>query len=441
MRFICSILFLMLFAVVFLPAQVLAPFSTSQNNSRFDLGVGYERVQANAPVGICQCFGNTGGFADFSWTMSRRLALTAEFTGENDNDISSLGQNLTLMTYLAGPQLRFPIRRMNIYGEFLLGGAHGSNSYFPSGSTYATSANSFAFSPGGGIDIPFMRRFSIRAPELRYLHTSFPNGTTNDQNQLMIGGGLLFHFGESRKSLPHPTPLLQEPVAVVQAPPPPAPAVTDMNCTSAMAQVQAGTALEVAAVTQSAPAGLDVAISWTSSGGRVLGSGKRITIDTTSLPQGEYRVTGRAQVGDDAETARSCDVAFVVVPPPAPTIPARADVERDFKDHVHDVFFDLNKSDLRPDTIETLKANAEYLKTHDNIRFVVGGFADERGSSKYNLALGERRMHAVRDKLVEFGIAPDRIQLMTFGRDAQTCTESNEICWQQNRRVSFMMQP
>jgi peptidoglycan-associated lipoprotein len=126
-------------------------------------------------------------------------------------------------------------------------------------------------------------------------------------------------------------------------------------------------------------------------------------------------------------------------PLPAPQ-PALVD-DTEFHANIHDVYFDLNQSSLRPDAVKTIASDAEYLVAHKNIRIQIGGFADQRGSSKYNLALGERRANAVKDKLIEDGVDSSRIQIVTFGRDAQKCTADNETCWQQNRRVGFLRQP
>jgi peptidoglycan-associated lipoprotein len=148
---------------------------------------------------------------------------------------------------------------------------------------------------------------------------------------------------------------------------------------------------------------------------------------------------------NDSSMSATCEVTFAVtVPPPPPPAPApetKADRERDFRANVHDVYFDLNKSTLRPDAIETIKQDAEYLLANPDVVVTIGGFADQRGSSQYNLALGERRAHAVKDKLVEDGVPADHVQIVTFGRDAQTCTANEEDCWQKNRRVGFLMRP
>ena len=133
-----------------------------------------------------------------------------------------------------------------------------------------------------------------------------------------------------------------------------------------------------------------------------------------------------------------CSVSFAVTaPPPPPAIPS----DEEFRANVHDVYFDLNKSALRPEAIETIRKNSEYLAAHPNLRVQIGGFADQRGSATYNLALGERRATAVRQKLIEDGVSPDQIQIVSFGRNSQICTAGNEACWQSNRRVAFLSHP
>jgi outer membrane protein OmpA-like peptidoglycan-associated protein len=432
--------------LIFLPirtalSQALSSQSSIYSNDgpRFDVAAGYLRIQANAPPGACNCFGNNGGFVDANFWLRNRFSITGEFSGSHENNISSLGQSLTLTTYMAGPHVVMPIFRIVPYWEFLLGAAHASDSYFPTGNTFQTSATSFAYAPGGGIDIDLTRQLSIRPIQIRYLHTTFPNGTSNEQNHLMIGAGIDYRFKHisrwaSSKAMPSTPP---EPAPV--APPP---AIADVSCVSGAVEVTAGSPLQVTAVVQTTPAGQDVNYTWSSSGGTVQQNGQRATIDTTSLPAGRYHVTGQVHLTGDSSIERSCDVAFRIVPPAAPSLEAvRAQRERDFKENVHDVFFDLNKSDIRPDTETTLQRNAEYLKANPDVRILLDGFADERGAVKYNLALGEQRAKAVRDELISLGVGADRIQIVTFGHDAQTCTAGTEECWQQNRRVGFLMQP
>ena len=85
-----------------------------------------------------------------------------------------------------------------------------------------------------------------------------------------------------------------------------------------------------------------------------------------------------------------------------------------------------------------LSKNIEYLKRWDSTRISIEGHCDERGTPEYNLALGERRAAAVRDYLVSLGLSGDRVTTISKGKEAPFCTESNESCWQQNRRGHFV---
>ena len=99
-----------------------------------------------------------------------------------------------------------------------------------------------------------------------------------------------------------------------------------------------------------------------------------------------------------------------------------------------DALFDYDQFTLRADSRAVLERNAEWLRRWTSTRIVIEGHADSRGTSEYNLALGERRASAVRDYLVSLGIAADRMAVVSRGEEAPACVEENERCWQQNRR-------
>ncbi len=108
-----------------------------------------------------------------------------------------------------------------------------------------------------------------------------------------------------------------------------------------------------------------------------------------------------------------------------------------FKAAVQDVFFDYDSYDLRPDAQQSVVSAAAFLVQHPDIRVLIGGYADERGSAEYNLALGENRANAAKTGLVNAGVAPARIRVISYGKEKQFCTESTETCWQENRRAQF----
>jgi peptidoglycan-associated lipoprotein len=104
---------------------------------------------------------------------------------------------------------------------------------------------------------------------------------------------------------------------------------------------------------------------------------------------------------------------------------------------VHPVFFDFDKYEIREDQKSTLAANVDFLTGKKHLRVVIEGYADERGSIEYNLALGESRAQTVRQMLVRDGVNPESVKVISYGKERQFCTESNEACWQQNRRAQF----
>jgi peptidoglycan-associated lipoprotein len=104
---------------------------------------------------------------------------------------------------------------------------------------------------------------------------------------------------------------------------------------------------------------------------------------------------------------------------------------------IKDIFFDFDRSDLRADARETLKAGADWLKGNPAARVEIEGHADERGTSEYNLALGAKRAQSAKDYLVTLGIAAGRLSTMSYGEEVPVCRESTEACWQRNRRARF----
>jgi len=142
--------------------------------------------------------------------------------------------------------------------------------------------------------------------------------------------------------------------------------------------------------------------------------------------------------GDGGTTEANVRVTVrVPVAPPAPVETGDAGTEAAFRQNVQDIFFDFDAYDIRPDAQSTIPTSAAYIKAHPGLRVLIGGFADERGSAEYNLALGENRANAARTALVNLGVAPGQLRVISFGKEKQFCTESNEACWQQNRRAQF----
>src|SRR5438132_109489 len=81
---------------------------------------------------------------------------------------------------------------------------------------------------------------------------------------------------------------------------------------------------------------------------------------------------------------------------------------------------------------------ADFLKSNPNFKVTIEGHCDERGSTEYNLGLGDRRASAVKQYLVSLGVPADRLSTVSFGKEKPFCMESTEACWQQNRRGHFV---
>jgi peptidoglycan-associated lipoprotein len=99
------------------------------------------------------------------------------------------------------------------------------------------------------------------------------------------------------------------------------------------------------------------------------------------------------------------------------------------------VFFDTDRSDLKPEARRTLERQAAWLKQYAQAAVTLEGHCDERGTREYNLALGERRANAARDYLVSLGIPSQRIRTVSYGKERPAVLGSNEAAWSQNRRA------
>jgi len=132
--------------------------------------------------------------------------------------------------------------------------------------------------------------------------------------------------------------------------------------------------------------------------------------------------------------------------PPEPPAPSEEDLfarmsldDLNRQKPLDDVYFDFDKSDLRPDGEATLLRNAAWLRKWTSVKIRVDGCADPRGTNEYNFGLGMRRADVVRAFLVSQGVALDRIEVVAVGETQLVCTEQTEECWARNRRGSFLI--
>lgn len=110
--------------------------------------------------------------------------------------------------------------------------------------------------------------------------------------------------------------------------------------------------------------------------------------------------------------------------------------EADLQKNVGDrVFFKTDKSGIDAEGQKTLERQAQWLKRYPNVTVTIEGDCDERGTREYNLALGDRRAAAVKQALVSLGIAANRIQTISYGKERPAVVGSDEAAWAQNRRA------
>jgi peptidoglycan-associated lipoprotein len=216
----------------------------------------------------------------------------------------------------------------------------------------------------------------------------------------------------------------QVPPAPPAAPPPPQPKAT---LTVSPDSIQRGASAVLTWTTQDAA---NVNIGGI---GSVQPSGSKTVSPNTSTT---YQLTAQGSGGSAEATAR-LTVIEPPPPPPAAAVPETGEAEL-FAQSVKDIYFAYDRFDLRAEDQASIDADAAFLKSHPSIRFTIEGHCDERGSTDYNLALGDNRANAARSALVKAGIAADQIKVISFGKEKPFCSESTESCWQQNRRDHFV---
>jgi peptidoglycan-associated lipoprotein len=213
------------------------------------------------------------------------------------------------------------------------------------------------------------------------------------------------------------------------APPPPPPAAPAPTASIAVNPntIQAG---QSASLTWQTSNATDVSIDGI---GAVQANGSQSVSPTDSMT---YHLVAKGAGGTQEATARL--TVTQAPPPPPPT--ANVTDEDLFSQNVKDVYFDYDKSDVRGDQQSSISADAQFFAQHQGMNFTVEGHCDDRGSTEYNLALGDQRASSVKSALVAAGVNASRIKTISYGKEKPFCTESNEACWQQNRRAHLVLQ-
>lgn len=228
---------------------------------------------------------------------------------------------------------------------------------------------------------------------------------------------LTFGWACAKKPAPAPTP---------PPPAPPPPASPTVTLQAAPTSIQKGES---------------TTLTWSSTNATQLtlepGLGTVAPEGSTKVSPAEsttYTITASGPGGSADATAR----VTVAQPPPPPKAPEPT-VEELFLREVQDAYFDYDKADIRPDAREALGKTADFLRRYPQIKISIEGHCDERGSTEYNLALGDRRAQATRQYLISLGISADRMNTISYGKEKPFCMEHGEECWQQNRRGHFIM--
>ena len=229
-------------------------------------------------------------------------------------------------------------------------------------------------------------------------------------------GGLMMLGACKKKVAPAPPP-----------PPPPPPAAAPTASISVNPNsIQAG---QSASLTWQTSNTTDVSIDGI---GAVQANGSQSVSPTDSTT---YHLVAKGAGGTQEASARI--TVTQAAPPPPPPSASEQDL---FNQNVKDVYFDYDRADVRGDQQAAIQADAQFLSQHPNVSFTVEGHCDERGSTEYNIALGDKRATAVKSALIAAGVNASRIKTISYGKEKPFCSESNEACWQQNRRGHFVYQ-
>jgi peptidoglycan-associated lipoprotein len=211
-------------------------------------------------------------------------------------------------------------------------------------------------------------------------------------------------------------------------PPPPPPKAPTATLSANPTSIQRG---QSATLTWSTDSATDVALD----GNKVDASGSQTVSPTETTT---YHLTAKGAGGTQEATAQ---VSVAAPPPPPAATPAPTpNVTEDqlFAQMVKDVYFDYDKAELRPDAQQALAQAAQLIK-QKGWKVQIEGNCDDRGSTEYNLSLGEHRADSAKQALLQAGVGADSLKTISYGKEKPQCSEANEDCWQKNRRDHFTL--
>lgn len=220
---------------------------------------------------------------------------------------------------------------------------------------------------------------------------------------------------------------------VQPTPPPPAPSITLRAAQNSIDRGQATSLQWEAKNATSVRIDPEVG-SVQSQGARSISPASSVTYTAVAIGPG-------GSASDSARITVRVPAAAVPAPRTEPRPEPRLNMADLFRQNVQTIYFDFDKSDIRPDQVARLESDASFLKQHRGLKFTVAGGCDDRGSEEYNLALGDRRANRVKEFLVEHGVDAADVKTTSYGEERPVCQDKTEDCYQKNRRDEFTPMP
>ncbi len=222
----------------------------------------------------------------------------------------------------------------------------------------------------------------------------------------------------------------KKPVPVAPPPPPPTPAAPPARPT-----------VNLQASPTTIQRGGSATLTWSSTNATTLsispGIGNVSAEGTQSVTPSDsttYTLSASGPGGNADAT-----VHITVSAPPAMAKAPEPTLQELFDKEVKDAYFDYDKADIRTDARDALSQTAQFLRSYPQVKIVIEGHCDERGSTEYNLALGDRRAAAAKQFLTSLGLSADRMETVSYGKERPFCSASTEECYTQNRRAHIVM--
>ena len=184
-----------LLAALPIPGQV--PSRTS-GTAPLEVTLAYSAMRFNTIPGGCGCSWMPGAKAELRAAFSRHIGLVGEIAGQHAGAINSAHQDLSLVSYLFGPRLSWPVHRFTPFVQGLMGGVHGFDATFPNPNNSTNGSDAFALAAGGGLNISLSRYLALRPLQADYFLTTLPNNAANRQNSFRLGAGIVFKLSPPR---------------------------------------------------------------------------------------------------------------------------------------------------------------------------------------------------------------------------------------------------